>query len=194
MQHASLRQRRLTQQGQGVSARFAGVHNHRFAGELRSLQMQPKSLALQLGRFRLVVIVQTCFANGHHMGVIELGQQPIQRRRHTRLQVQRMHTHRAINIGIAFAQGLDRRRVVGTDANTQEVTNTAPARSRKRRIEGTAMGAQIETIKVTVGINQHEKTSGRGLRRTGSLGQLTLSAGGCYIVWVGRSDFRAPAR
>ena len=56
------------------------------------------------------------------------------------------------------------------------------------------MGAQIETIKVTVGINQHEKTSGRGLRRTGSLGQLTLSAGGCYIVWVGRSDFSAPAR
>ena len=67
-----------------------------------------------------------------------------------------MHTHCAINIGIAFAQSFDRRRVVGTDANTQEVTNTAHARSRQRRIEGTAMGAQIETIKVTVGINQHE--------------------------------------
>ncbi|MCY1465084.1 hypothetical protein D9M71_831860 [compost metagenome] len=91
MQHARLGQRRFTQQVQGIGAGTAGVDDHRLAGLLGRLQVQPEGLLLQRCRFRFVVIIQAGFTDRHHPRVIELLQQPVQRRRRTRLHVQRMH-------------------------------------------------------------------------------------------------------
>ncbi|MNP83905.1 hypothetical protein D3C76_1829900 [compost metagenome] len=44
----------------------------------------------------------------------------------------------------------------------------------QRSIQGAAMGSEVETVKVTMGIYKHKRPG--------------------YIVWVGRSDFREPAK
>ncbi|GAB0079654.1 hypothetical protein TOC8171_50630 [Pseudomonas syringae] len=53
--------------------------------------------------------------------------------------------------------------------------DTPAPRCLKGCIEGTVVLGEIETIKVTMGIYKH------GLKNN-------------YIVWVGRSDLRAPTR
>lgn len=89
------------------------------------------------------------------MRVVQLAQQPVQRRRLALLQIQRMHTHRAVDVGIALRQRLDCPGVVGADADTQEVLHTTGAGGSQRRIEGTIVGRQVEAVEVAVGINQH---------------------------------------
>ncbi|MAL92130.1 MAG: hypothetical protein CMK94_11620 [Pseudomonas sp.] len=78
----------------------------------------------------------------------------------------------------------------------------------ERCIERAVMGGQVESVKVTVGIYQH---GGRNLlsRKRGDCranGGEAEKAGGTmapdvrhrdaadHMVWVGRSDFSAPAR
>ncbi|MCY1465774.1 hypothetical protein D9M71_839670 [compost metagenome] len=79
------------QQVQGIGACASSVDDHRLAGLLRCLQVQSERLLLQLRRFRLVVIIQTCFTDRHHARMVELVQQPVQGRRRPRLHIQRMH-------------------------------------------------------------------------------------------------------
>ena len=51
-----------------------GVDDHRFAGLPGGLQVQTERGLLQLGGFRLVVVIQAGFADGHHAWVIEFTQ------------------------------------------------------------------------------------------------------------------------
>jgi hypothetical protein len=81
MQHTGLGQRRFAQQFEGIGTGATGVDDHRFTGLPGGLQVQAEGCLLQLGGFRLVVIVQTGFTDRHHFRVIELMQQPVQRRR-----------------------------------------------------------------------------------------------------------------
>ncbi|BBH34635.1 hypothetical protein PBDP_4172 [Pseudomonas sp. St290] len=136
--------------------------------------MQPERRLLHVGGFRLVVIVKAGFTNGDNPWMVELTQQPIERRRGVWLDIQRVDTDRAIDIGITFGQCLDVGGVVGADADAQEVTDTPLAGRVQRSIQGAAVGSEVETVKVTMGIYKHK-----------GLG---------YIVWVGRSDFREPAK
>ncbi len=136
MQYARLGQRCFTQQVQGIGAGATGVDDHRFAGLLRRLQMQSEGLLLQLCRFRFVVIVQAGFADRHHPRVIEFLQQPVQRRRGTRLHIQRVYAHRAVDVVITFGQGLDVGRVVRGDTDTQKVPYPALPGCIKGSIQG----------------------------------------------------------
>nr|BFE95300.1 hypothetical protein GCM10020185_58360 [Pseudomonas brassicacearum subsp. brassicacearum] len=120
------------------------------------------------------MIVQAGFADGDHPWMVQLTQQPIERRRSVGLDIQRMNTDRTIDIGITFGQGLDVGGVVGADADAQEMTDTPFTGRVQRSIQGAAMGSEVETVKVTMGIYKHKRPG--------------------YIVWVGRSDFREPAK
>jgi hypothetical protein len=130
--------------------------------------MQTKGLLLQLRRLWLVVIIEPGLANGHHTRMVQLTQQPVQRRRSARLKIQRVHAHRAIDIGVTLSQTFNLRSIVSTNPDAEEMTNAARARSIECRIERTAMGGEIETVKVTVGINQH----GNNHLRIGSIEKL----------------------
>ena len=103
------------------------MDDHRFAGLLSGLQVQTKRLLLQLRRFRLVVIIQTGFTNRHDTRMIEFVQQPIQRRRRTRLHIQRMHADRTVDVVITLGQGFDVGGVVDADADAQKVPYPALA-------------------------------------------------------------------
>ena len=159
MKHTGLRQVSLAQQREGIGPRCTGMHDHRFAGLARGLQVQAKRCLLQLGRFRLVVVVQAGFADRHNMRVRQLTQQPLQRRGLARRQVQWMHPHRAVDIGVLFTQGLDRPGVVGTDANAQKMPDPAFARSLQGSIERALVGTQVKTVKVAMGIYEHGITA-----------------------------------
>lgn len=54
-----------------------------------------------------------------------------------------MHAHRAIDIGIALGQALDRGGVVSADANTQEMPDAGGARRIQSSIQLTAMGIEV---------------------------------------------------
>ncbi len=155
MQHTGLRQGRLAQQRQGVGAGGAGMHDDRLAAGFRRIQMQTEGALLQLGRFRLVVIVQPGFADRHHAGVFEFLQQPVERRLGAGFEVQWMHADRAIDIRVALGQRLYRSGIVGTDANAEKMPDAALARSLQRGIEGALMSGKIEPIEMTVRIYQH---------------------------------------
>ncbi|RMQ84193.1 hypothetical protein ALP97_05217 [Pseudomonas salomonii] len=157
MQHAGLGQGRFAQQRKGVSAGASGVDDHRFAGLLGRLQVQAEGGLLQLGGFRLVVVIQAGFANRHHAWVVELAQEPIQGRRFTGLEVQRVNTDRAVDIGIAISQGFDVGGVVGAHADAQEVPYPTLACRFQGGIEGAAVLGKVEAIKVAVGIYEHRK-------------------------------------
>ncbi|GAO91959.1 hypothetical protein PSA5_04600 [Pseudomonas syringae pv. actinidiae] len=86
-----------------------------------------------------------------------------------------MNADRAVDIGIAIGKRLDRTGVVGTDADAQKMPDTSTPRCLKGCIQGAVVLGEIETIEVTMGIYKH------GLKNN-------------YIVWVGRSDLRAPTR
>ncbi|MNE36453.1 hypothetical protein D3C80_1302630 [compost metagenome] len=103
------------------------MDDHRFTGLLRRLQMQAKGFLLQLCRFGLVVIVQAGFANRHHPRVIEFLQQPVERRRGARLDIQRMHADRTVDVVITLGQGFDVGGIVGADTDTQKVPDAALA-------------------------------------------------------------------
>ncbi|SST12111.1 Uncharacterised protein [Acinetobacter baumannii] len=156
MQHAGLRQRRLAQQRQRVGARLAGVHDHWLGGDPRGFQVQAKRLLLQLGGFRFVVVVEAGLADRHHPRMRQFAQQPVQRWRASGLQVQRVHAHRTVHVGIALGQGLHRLGIVGADADAEELTDATRSRGIQRRIERAAMGGQVEAIEVAVGIDQHD--------------------------------------
>ncbi|MCY1399052.1 hypothetical protein D9M71_141010 [compost metagenome] len=143
------------------------MDDHRFAGLLRRLQVQAERFLLQLCCFRLVVVIEAGFANRHHPRVIELLQQPVQRRRGPRLHIQRVHAHRAVDIVITFGQGLDVGRVVRADTDTQKVPYPTLPGSFQGSIQGALVGGQVKAIKVTMGIYEHK---------------------GLQLVWVGRSD------
>ncbi|GLO10090.1 hypothetical protein PPUJ20005_40590 [Pseudomonas putida] len=93
------------------------------------------------------------------MGVGQLAQQPFQRWGFTRCQVQRVHTHRAIDIGVLFAQRLHCTGVFGTDANTQKMTDPALTGRLQGSIEGALVGTQVKTVKVAMGIYEHGITA-----------------------------------
>ena len=94
------------------------------------------------------MVIQAGFANGYHARVIQLVQQPVQRRRSTWLHIQRVDTYRAIDIGIAIRQGFDITGVIGTHADAQEMTDPALAGGFKGCIQRAVVGAQIKAIEV----------------------------------------------
>jgi hypothetical protein len=63
--------------------------------------------------------------------------------------------NRAIHIFVALSQCLHRRRIAGADTDAQKMTNATLPRSCQCEIERTLMRSEIETIEVTVGIDQH---------------------------------------
>ncbi|MCY1293026.1 hypothetical protein D9M70_422710 [compost metagenome] len=150
MQHAGLRQRRLAQQRQGIGPRFTGVDDHRLAGDPRRFEVQAEGLLLQFGRLRLVVVVQACLADGHHPGVLQFAEQPVQGRSGAGLEIQRMDAHRAIHVLVAFGECLDGGSVVGTHADAEEVADAAGARGVQCSIQGAAMSRQVQAIKVAM--------------------------------------------
>ncbi len=135
------------------------MDDHRFTGLPGGLQVQAEGCLLQLGGFRLVVIVQTGFTDRHHFRVIELMQQPVQCRRRARLHIQWVHTDRAIDVVIALGQGLDVGSVVGTHADAQEMPDPTLAGRIKCSIQRAIMGGEVEAIKMTMGIYEHKKTA-----------------------------------
>ncbi|MCY1546912.1 hypothetical protein D9M68_829370 [compost metagenome] len=155
MQDAALRQRGFAQQRQGIGARLAGVHDHRFTGDPGSLQVQTESLLLQLRGFWLVVVIQAGFADGNYPGVVQLGQQPVQGWRDARFEIQGVDTYRTVDIGITLGQAFDRRGVVGANADTEKMANATRSRSAQRRIERAVVRGKIEAIEVAVGIDKH---------------------------------------
>ena len=66
-----------------------------------------------------------------------------------------MDTHRAIDIVVALAQVFYRLGVVGTDSDTQEMTDTAGAGGIQSNIEGALVSGEVEAIKVAMGIYKH---------------------------------------
>ncbi|MNY42765.1 hypothetical protein D3C86_1776850 [compost metagenome] len=98
------------------------------------------------------MVVQAGFANGNHMRVLKFAQQPVQGRRGTGLQIQWMHANRAIDVPVTLGQILDRLRVLGADADTEEMPHTPRPRSIEGGVQGTGVLSEIETIKVTMGI------------------------------------------
>jgi hypothetical protein len=91
--------------------------------------------------------------------VVELVQQPIQRRRSARLHIERMHANRTINVVITLSQGFDVSGVVRTHADTQEVPYSAPTGRIQCGIQRAVMGGEVKAIKVTMGIYKHKKTA-----------------------------------
>ncbi|BCA30062.1 hypothetical protein PtoMrB4_40390 [Metapseudomonas otitidis] len=148
-----------------------------------------ESLLLELRCLRLVVIVEPGLANGHHTRVIQFLQQPVQGRGLTRREIQRVYADRAVHITVAVGQGLHCGSVIGAHANAEELPNAPGARRIERCIEGAAMGSQVKAIKMTMRVDQH----GAGCHWRGT-GKRRLGGAGDYMVWVGRSDFSAPAR
>ncbi|MNS47960.1 hypothetical protein D3C72_805120 [compost metagenome] len=132
------------------------MDDHRFAGLLRRLQVQAKGFLLQLRCLRLVMVIEAGFADGDHTRVIELLQQPVQRRRGTGLYIQRVHAHRAVDVVITFGQGFDVGRVVRADTDTQKVPYPALPGGIQGSIQGAVVGGQVEAIEVTMGIYEHK--------------------------------------
>ncbi len=159
MQHAGLGQAGLAQQRQGVLAGRTGVHDDRLAGLPGGFQVQAERSLLQLGGFRLIVVVQARFANGHHMRMGQFTQQPLQGRGLTGRQVERVHAHRAVDIGVTLAQRLDRTGILGTDADAQEMPYPTLAGRLQGGVEGTLVGTEIETVEVAMGIYEHGNTT-----------------------------------
>lgn len=59
---------------------------------------------------------------------------------------------------MALGDGLDRGRIVRTDANAEKMSDTARTCRVQSRIERTAMSGEIEPVQMTVGIYQHGKS------------------------------------
>ncbi|QEY75987.1 hypothetical protein F1C79_13420 [Pseudomonas denitrificans (nom. rej.)] len=65
----------------------------------------------------------------------------------------------------------------------------------QRGIQRPIVGGEIEAIEVAVGIDQHENTLREMTKRPcGRFVVAACKACKFYMVWVGRSDFSAPAR
>ena len=62
--------------------------------------------------------------------------------------------------------------VIGVHTDAQKLADATRSGGIKQGIKGSVVGGQVQTIKVAVRVNQHNN----------------------YMVWVGRSDCRAPAR
>ena len=103
------------------------------------------------------MIIQAGFADRHYARMVEFVQQPVQRRRRTRLHIQRVHADRAIDIVIALGQGFDVGRVVGADTDAQEVPYPTLAGRIQGGIQGAVMGGEVKAIKVTMGIYEHKR-------------------------------------
>jgi len=137
--------------------------------------MQTEGLLLDFGRFRLVVIIQTGLTDGHYPRVIQLTQQPVQGRSALGLHVQRMNPYRTVHIVIAIGQCANCSSIVGTDPYAQEMSDTPGPGGLQGSVERTCVLGEVKAVEVTMGIYKH-------------------GSNGNYIVWVGRSDLRAPAR
>ncbi|BCS45626.1 hypothetical protein Pta6605_39570 [Pseudomonas amygdali pv. tabaci] len=86
-----------------------------------------------------------------------------------------MNAHRAIDIRVAFGECLDRTRIVGADTDAEKMPDPSATGGIEGCIQRAVVLGKVKAIKVTMGIYKH------GLKHN-------------YIVWVGRSDFRAPTR
>jgi len=63
-----------------------------------------------------------------------------------------------MDIGIALGQGLHRGCVAGIDTYAEELADAPGARGIQRCIQGAVMEGKIESIQVTVGVDEvHEK-------------------------------------
>ena len=68
-----------------------------------------------------------------------------------------MDTHRAIHVRVAIREGFDVGRIVGADADAQEVPDPTLAGRFQGGVEGTAVLGEVEAIKVAMGIYEHRK-------------------------------------
>ncbi|MNE43776.1 hypothetical protein D3C80_1379700 [compost metagenome] len=159
MKHPRLTQVGLAQQRQGIGPGRPRMDDDRLAGDFRRLQVKTEGVLLDLGRLGLVVVVQPGFTDGYHVRVFKLLEQPFQRRSAVRGQVQRMNPHRTVDIAVALAEVLDRLGVVGTDADTQKVTDTSRPGRLEGGIQGVLVRGKVETIEVTMGIYKHGFTT-----------------------------------
>ncbi|MNP51779.1 hypothetical protein D3C76_1461260 [compost metagenome] len=89
------------------------------------------------------------------MRVLKLLEQPVQRRCAVRGQIQRMNTHRTVDVGVTLTQILDRLGIIGTDADAQEMADAAGTGGIQRGIQRTLVSAEVETIEVAMGIYKH---------------------------------------
>ena len=174
MQHTRAGQIGLAQQIQGIGARLAGMNNDWLTGLASRLQVAVEGDLLLGGHLWLVMVIKPGFADGDHAGVIQRVQQPVQVGRCLAGQIQRVNADTAIHIGILLCDLLDGGRVRGINPNTQKLAYTALPGGVQGGVQRAIVGGQVKAIQVAVGVDQH--------------------AGLSYIVWVGRSDFRAPAR
>lgn len=131
------------------------MHDDRLASHFRRLQVQAECLLLELGGFRLVVIVQARLTDRHHTRVFQFSKQPVQRNGFTRLQVERVNADGAVHVVVTLGEGLHRRRVVGAHANAEELTDTTSTGGVEGSIKGAIMGGQVEAVQVAMGVDQH---------------------------------------
>jgi hypothetical protein len=87
--------------------------------------------------------------------MIQFRQQPIQGWRFAWRQIQRVDTHRTIDISVLLGQRLHLCGVVGTHPDAQEVPHPTSPGSVQRSIEGATMGGEVKTIEVAMGIYEH---------------------------------------
>jgi len=73
------------------------------------------------------------------------------------LDIQRVHADRTVDVGIAFGQGFYISRILGADADTEEVPDATLTRSVKGRIKGSVVLGKIEAVKMTMGIYEHKR-------------------------------------
>ncbi|MDH4869928.1 hypothetical protein E8E91_03750 [Pseudomonas sp. BN515] len=73
------------------------------------------------------------------------------------------------------------------------MANTASTGGVEGGIEGAIMGGQVEAVQVAMGVDQHaSRLQAQAPSFKPAACSRSPTAG--YIVWVGRSDLRAPAR
>ena len=158
MQHPGARQVGGPQHGQGIGARLAGVDHQRQPRAPSRLEVQGEGALLDPGGVGLIVIVEAGLADGGDARMGQPRQQPVEIDGAALGGIQRMDAHGAVDVGIAFGQGLHRGGIAGIDADAEELADTPGARGIERCIQGAVMKGKIESIQVTVGVDEvHEK-------------------------------------
>ncbi len=158
MQHPGAWQIGGAKHRQGVGARFPGMDHQGQCRTAGRLQVQGEGPLLDLGGIRLIVVVQPGLADSGNAGMGQPFQQPVEIDGAALGGIQRVNAHRAVNVGIALGQGLHRGCIAGIDANAEELADATGARGIQRCIQGAVMKGKIESIQVTVGVDEmHEK-------------------------------------
>lgn len=70
-----------------------------------------------------------------------------------------MHAHRAVDVSVLLAQRLHCTRILGTDANAQEMPDPTLTRRLQGSVEGALVSSEVKTVEVAMGIYEHGITA-----------------------------------